>query len=95
MLYTGKNLEEAIKIAAEKEYCSEEEIDYLLVEQNEEQTTIDVYTIMDVIEFAKNYVHDGIVALGFENKVTPSLNDGIINLKIESDRNSILIGKKW
>lgn len=93
MLYTGKNLEEAIKIAAEKEYCSEEEIDYLLVEQTEEQTTIDVYTIMDVIEFAKNYVHDGIVALGFENKVTPSLNDGIINLKIESDRNSILIGK--
>lgn len=93
MLYTGSNLQDAIKVAAEKEYCSEEEIDYLVVEQTEDHTTIDVYTIMDVIEFAKNYVHDGIVALGFENKVTPSLNEGIINLKIESDRNSILIGK--
>ena len=93
MEYTAKTLEDAIKLAAEKEYCTVEEIDYVLVEQTEEQTTIDVYTIMDVIEFAKNYVHDGIEALGFDNKVTPSLNDGIINLKIDSDRNSIIIGK--
>lgn len=91
--YTAKTLEEAIKLAAETEYCTVEEIDYLLLEQNEEQTTIDVYTIMDVIEFAKNYVHDGIEALGFDNKVNPSLNEGIINLRIDSDRNSILIGK--
>lgn len=93
MEYTAKTLEDAIKLAAEKEYCTVEEIDYVLVEQTEEQTTIDVYTIMDVIEFAQNYVHDGISALGFDNKVTPSLNDGIINLKIDSDRNSIIIGK--
>lgn len=93
MEYTAKTLEDAIKLAAEKEYCTVEEIDYVLVEQTEEQTTIDVYTIMDVIEFAQNYVHDGIRALGFDNKVTPSLNDGIINLKIDSDRNSIIIGK--
>ena len=73
MEYTAKTLEDAIKLAAEKEYCTDEEIDYVLVEQTEEQTTIDVYTIMDVIEFAKNYVHDGIEALGFDNKVTPSL----------------------
>lgn len=93
MQYTAKTLEDAIKLAAEKEYCTVEEIDYVLVEQTEEQTTIDVYTIMDVIEFAQNYVHDGIEALGFDNKVTPSLNDGIINLKVDSDRNSIIIGK--
>lgn len=93
MQYTAKTLEEAIKLAAEKEYCSVEEIDYVLVEQTDEQTTIDVYTIMDVIEFAKNYVQTGVETLGFDSKVTPSLKDGIINLKIESDRNSILIGK--
>lgn len=93
MQYTAKTLEEAIKLAAEKEYCSVEEIDYVLVEQTDEQTTIDVYTIMDVIEFAKNYVQTGVETLGLDSKVTPSLKDGIINLKIESDRNSILIGK--
>ena len=43
--YTAKTLEDAIKEAAEKEYCTVEEIDYLLVSQTEEETTIDVYTI--------------------------------------------------
>lgn len=93
MQYTGKTLEEAIKIAAEAEYCSVEEIDYLLVEESEEKVIIDVYTIMDVIEFSKQYVENGIRALGFDCKVTPSLREGVINLKIESDRNPILIGK--
>lgn len=91
--YTAKTLEDAIKEAAEKEYCTIEEIDYLLVSQTEEETTIDVYTIMDVIEYAKDYVQKSIEALGFDNKVNPSLNEGIINLKIDSDRNSIIIGK--
>lgn len=93
MQYTGKTLEEAIKIAAEAEYCSIEEIDYLLVEETEEKTIIDVFTIMDVIEYAKQYVEDGIHQLGFDCKVTPSLKEGVINLKIDSDRNPILIGK--
>lgn len=93
MQYTGKNLEDAIKIAAEAEYCSIDDIDYLLIEQTEEKTIIDVYTIMDVIEFSKQYVENGIKALGFDCKVTPSLREGVINLKIESDRNPILIGK--
>lgn len=93
MQYKGATLEEAIKNAAEAEYCSVEEIDYLLVEEKEGEVTIDVYTIMDVIEFAKEYVENGVKALGFDNKVTPSLKEGIINLKIDSDRNPILIGK--
>ena len=80
--YTAKTLEDAIKEATEKEYCTVEEIDYLLVSQTEEETTIDVYTIMDVIEYAKDYVQKSIEALGFDNKVNPSLN-----------RNSIIIGK--
>ena len=73
--YTAKTLEDAIKEAAEKEYCTVEEIDYLLVSQTEEETTIDVYTIMDVIEYAKEYVQKSIEALGFDNKVNPSLNE--------------------
>ena len=93
MEYSGKTLEEALKLAAEKEYCTVEEIDYLLVEETEEKVTIDVYTIMDVIAFAQEYVQEGVQALGFDCKVTPSLKEGVINLKIDSDRNPILIGK--
>jgi len=93
MQYNGKTLEEAIKLAAEKEYCTPEEIDYIVLEETEENVVIDVYTIVDVIEFAKDYVQNGINTLGFDCKVTPTLNEGIINLKIDSDRNPILIGK--
>ena len=93
MQYQGINLEEAIRNAAEAEGCDVEDIDYILVEENEENVTIDVYTIMDVIEFARNYVQEGIESLGFDCKVTPALREGVINLKIDSDRNPIIIGK--
>ena len=93
MQYTGKNLEEAIKLAAETEYCSVEDIEYYVVNESEENVTIEVFTIMDVIEFAQTYVREGINSLGFDAKVTPALKEGVINLKIDSDRNPILIGK--
>ena len=93
MLYSGKNLEDVLKIASEAEYTPVEELTYYVVEENEEKIDIEVYTIVDVIEFARNYVIDGINALGFDARVNPTLKDDIINLKIESDRNPIIIGK--
>lgn len=93
MLYSGKNLEEVLKEASEKEFTPIEELLYYVVKQDEEVTEIEVYTIVDVIEYARNYVIDGINVLGFDARVNPILKDDIINLKIESDRNPILIGK--
>ena len=93
MLYSGKNLEEVLNIASEAEYTPVEELTYYVVDQNDEKVEIEVYTIVDVIEFARNYVIDGINALGFDARVNPTLKDDIINLKIESDRNPIIIGK--
>jgi len=93
MLYSGKNLEEVLNIASEAEYTPVEELTYYVVEQSEEKIDIEVYTIVDVIEFARNYVIEGIEALGFDAKVNPTLKDDIINLKIDSDRNPIIIGK--
>ena len=60
MQYTGKNLEEAIKLAAEADYCSVEDFEYYVVNESEENVTIEVFTIMDVIEFAQTYVREGI-----------------------------------
>ncbi len=93
MLYKGKNLEDVLNIASEKEATPVNELLYYVVNQNDEATEIEVYSIVDVIEFARNYVVDGISALGFESRVSPTLKDDIINLKIESDRNPIIIGK--
>ena len=78
MLYSGKNLEEVLNIASEAEYTPVEELTYYVVEQNEEKIDIEVYTIVDVIEFARNYVIEGIEALGFDAKVNPTLKDDII-----------------
>ncbi len=93
MLYSGKNLDEVLKEASEKEYTPVDELLYYIVKQDEEVTEIEVYTIVDVIEYARNYVIEGINVLGFDARVNPTLKDDIINLKIESDRNPILIGK--
>ncbi len=93
MLYSGNNLEEVLKIASEAEYTPVEELTYYVVGQDDNHIDIEVYTIVDVIEFARNYVIDGINALGFDARVNPTLKDDIINLKIESDRNPIIIGK--
>ena len=43
MIYEGKTLNEAIKNAAEAEYCSEEEIEYLLLEEDDEHAKIEVF----------------------------------------------------
>ncbi len=93
MLYLGKDREEALKNAAEGENTPVEELTYYVVSENEEAVEIEVYTIVDVIEYAQKYIIDGIAALGFDARVQPTLKDDIINLKIESERNPILIGK--
>lgn len=93
MLYLGSNLEEALKNASEGENTPVEELTYYVVSQNEQAVQIEVYTIVDVIEYAQNYVVEGVSALGFEARVKPIWKDDVINLKIESDRNPILIGK--
>lgn len=93
MKYTGKTLEEVLENAAKEEYVAKEELVYTVLKEEEGNVEIEVYSIVDVIEYAQIYLHDGIEALGIESKVTPSISDDIIHLKIESDHNSILIGK--
>ncbi len=93
MIYSGKNLEEALNKASQEEFTPVEELTYYVVSESEEKVEIDVFTIVDVIEFARNYIIEGIEAIGFEARVSPTLKDDIINLKIESDRNPIIIGK--
>ena len=93
MLYSGKNLEEVLNNASEQENTPVEELTYYILKQDENSIDIEVYSIVDVIEFARNYVIEGINKLGFDARVNPTLKDDIINLKIESDRNPILIGK--
>lgn len=95
--YTGKTVEEVVAKAAAEQGIEVDQLMYSVVEEVKglikKKAVIDVYDISDVIEYASNYLVEGIKALGFEATVTPSLKDEIIKLRIESERNPILIGK--
>lgn len=93
MKYTGKTLEEVLEIASKEEYVSKEELVFEVISNDEGNVEIEVYSIVDVIEYAQNYLKTAIDSLGLESKVIPSIKDDIIHLKIDSDHNSILIGK--
>lgn len=93
MKYNGKTLDEVLENAAKEEYVNKEELVYSILVQEEDNVEIEVYSIVDVIEYSQIYLHDAIESLGIDCKVTPSISDDIIHLKIDSDHNSILIGK--
>ena len=93
MKYVGTTLEEVLTKASEEEYVSKDELVYDILVQEEGKVEIEVYSIVDVIEYAQIYLKEAIEALGIECKVTPSIKDDIIRLKIDSDHNPILIGK--
>ena len=93
MKYVGTTLEEVLTKASEEEYVSKDELVYEILVQEEGKVEIEVYSIVDVIEYSQIYLKEAVEALGIECKVTPSIKDDIIRLKIDSDHNPVLIGK--
>lgn len=93
MKYTGTTLEEVLETASKEEYVEKDELVYTILSQEEGKVEIEVYSIVDVIEYSQIYLQEAIESLGIDCKVTPSISDDIIHLKIDSDHNSILIGK--
>ena len=93
MKYIGETLEEALKSASEDQGLPVEDLVYDVVDQNEALIQIEVYEIVDIIEYAQTYLQEAIKSIGIDCRVSPSLKDDIIHLKVDSDHNSILIGK--
>lgn len=95
--YTGKTVEEILKKACEEQGVVLEELMYSVIEETKslfsKKAVVEVYEVSDVIEFASNYLVNGIKSMGFEVTVVPTLKDDIIHLTINSDRSPILIGK--
>lgn len=93
MKYIGTTKEEALENAAQDQGVEVSELVYDVVGENEACVQIEVYEIVDIIEYAQNYLKEAIQSVGVDCRVTPSIKDDIIRLKIDSDHNSILIGK--
>jgi len=95
--YTVKTLDDVLKLASEKENCPIEELNYEVIEEKKglfsKKITIETYGISDVIEFAKKYLLNIIKNYELEGTVTEKYENGIIHLTIDTNHNSILIGK--
>ena len=93
MKYIGATKEEALENAAQDQGVPVNELVYEVIGENEACVQIEVYEIVDIIEYAQTYLKEAIESIGIDCRVTPSLKDDIIHLKVDSSHNSILIGK--
>ncbi|MDY6429964.1 MAG: RNA-binding cell elongation regulator Jag/EloR [Bacilli bacterium] len=96
--YTGKTVEEAVKMAAEELSIDAEKLVYEVKEEKKslfkKVATIVVFEIEDAAEFAGHYLENVLESLGVEADVEHEIQDnGLIKITISSEVNPILIGK--
>lgn len=95
--YTAKTLNDVLALASEKEGCTIEELNYQVIEEKKglfvKKVVIETYGVSDVISFAKDYLLTIISNYDLEGTVTERYENNIIHLTIDTNHNSILIGK--
>ncbi|MBQ8206115.1 MAG: KH domain-containing protein [Bacilli bacterium] len=95
--YTAKTLNDVLALASEKEGCTIEELNYQVIEEKKglfvKKVVIETYGVSDVISFAKDYLLTIIANYDLEGTVTEKYENNIIHLTIDTNHNSILIGK--
>lgn len=95
--YTKKTLEECLQEAAKDLNCEISELMYEVEEEKKglftKRATICVQETEDVIEFAEEYITDVCHALGLDVSLKTFYREDIIKILIETNHNSILIGK--
>ena len=95
--YTAKTLNDVLALASEKEGCTIEELNYQVIEEKKglfvKKVVIETYGVSDVISFAKDYLLNIISNYELEGTVTEKYENNIVHLTIDTNHNSILIGK--
>ena len=95
--YTAKTLDDALTLASTELGIDKESLNYEIIEEKKglfkKSCTIGIPELADVIEFAENYIKNVCKALGLEPSVKTFYRDELIKILIETDHNSLLIGK--
>lgn len=97
--FLGKNKEEALNNAAKELNVPVENIHVDSIVENKglfgriKSVEITCFTEAMIVEFVQDYLKNVIGLMGLEVTLTPSYTDGLIKVKINSNNNSILIGK--
>lgn len=97
--YTAKNLEEALKIAAEDKNVMVSDLTYTVVEETNgflgigSKTTISAYCKKDICEFMKEYLQKYFNGIGMQADVEVSEENDFYKVTLDAENNAILIGK--
>lgn len=95
--YTAKTLDDALEQAANDMQVAKEEVIYTVVYEKKtlftKRVEIEAYCMKTIQDFIVNYVQTILSDIGFENEVVTRYEEGRIYVDINSDNNSILIGK--
>ena len=95
--YSGKTIDEVLTKASEELLMDKENIKYEVVEEKKglfsRHIEIAVFEISDVIQYSKDYLNSIITDLGLTVNFKETYEEGIIHLTLDSDHNSILIGR--
>jgi len=95
--YSAKTLEEALAVAAADLGQPVESLSYTVSEEKKsifsKKITIAVAELSDAIAYAEKYLIDAIATFGITATAKSTISDDVIRISLDSDHNSILIGK--
>lgn len=97
--YTGKNLEETLKLASEDKGVSVEELTYTVIEETSgflgigSKVTISAYCRNDIAEFMKNYLQNYFEGIHMNVDIDVQNDGEYFRVNLNADNNAILIGK--
>lgn len=95
--YTAKTLQEAIELACLDQKVEEKDLIYEVKEEKKglfkKTATISVYELADAISFGENYIKKILESINIEGTVKTQYKDELIKFILNTNHNSILIGK--
>lgn len=97
--YTGKNLEDALRNAANDKQVSVEELTYTVVEETSgflgigSKVTISAYCKNDIMDFMKDYLQTYFDGIQMEASINVHEDNDFYHVDLDAENNAILIGK--
>ena len=97
--FTSKTVEDAVQAASKAVGIPAEQLIYKVIEEKKglfgigKEATIEIYDIDDAAAFAEEYLKTALGGMGVEAETSSNIDEDIIHVNINSERNPILIGK--
>lgn len=97
MLFKAKTLDEALEKASKETGTAVDQLNYTVKEESKglfsKSVEIEVFTLPEVIAFAKDYVTKIIENYDMDVTVNATIEDGVIHMSLDTSHNSVIIGK--